>query len=98
MHAVINHLRVSGPPGDGAIRSLQDEAIPAARKIDGCLGVHLVQLADDHLVMIVLADRPETLQRISSEVGSPWVGTHLAPLFTAPPERAVGAVLGSSEL
>jgi hypothetical protein len=43
--------------------------------------------------MLVVGETPEALQRISAEVGGPWVQEHLAPHFAAPPDRHVGEIV-----
>jgi hypothetical protein len=96
VHAVINHLTVSVPPAKETVRDLQQNALKAAMAVDGIIGMHLVQVADDHLVMLIFGEHPEALQRMSKEVGSPWIEHNLGPLLTRPPDRAVGEVLAST--
>jgi hypothetical protein len=96
VHVVVNHLTVSGPPADAVIGDLQRNALSAAAAIDGIVDVHLAKVDDTHLIMLIVGDSPAALERLSSEVGSPWVQANLGPLFTAPPNRSVGEVLAST--
>jgi hypothetical protein len=96
VHAVINHLRVSVPPAAETVRDLQQNALKAAMAVDGIIGVHLVKVADDHLVMLIFGEHPQALQRLSAEVGSPWIERNIGPLLTRPPDRMVGEVLAST--
>lgn len=98
MHMVINHLTVSAPPTPDSVADLQDRALVEAVAIEGVREVSLVQVDEHHLVFVIVGDTPEALERLSQQVGGPWVQAHLGPLFTEPPERSVGTVLASTRL
>ncbi len=96
MHAVVNHLSVARPPTSDVVADLQERALVEAAAIPGILDVHLVQVDERHLVMIIVGEDLEALGRLSEEVGSPWVQEHLGPLFVSPPNRVVGEVLATT--
>jgi hypothetical protein len=43
-----------------------------------------------------MADSPETLERIATDIGSPWMRANVVPLLAGPPQRSVGPVLAGS--
>lgn len=96
MHVVVNHLRFASPPPRSAIDSMQGDAGERLRAIEGFEAVHLCRVDDEHYILIVQADSAATLERISQEVGGPWVTEHLAPHFAGPPDRSVAEVVGSA--
>lgn len=98
MHMVINHLTVSAPPSPDAVVDLQHRALVEAAAIDGVLDVSLVLVDEHHLVFVIAGETPESLERLSQQVGGPWVQEHLGPLLTGHPERSVGTVLASTRL
>ena len=96
MHLVVNHLRFSTPPPQSAVDAIHGAAGDQLRTIDGFRAVHFCRVDDEHYVLVVEADTPEALERISQEVGGPWVTEHLAPHFSAPPDRSVAEVIASA--
>ncbi len=47
-------------------------------------------------MLLILADTTETLDRLTTEVGSPWMMEHVVPLLSGPPERHIGPVVATS--
>jgi hypothetical protein len=68
----------------------------AMRAIDGFEGFQVVHTGASEVVLLILGDTVETLDRIASEVGSPWMVANVAPLLAAPPERHIGPVIASA--
>jgi hypothetical protein len=68
------------------------------RSIEGFRAFHVVQVADDHAILIIIGDTPEALNKVATEVGSPWMSANILPLLAAQPERHIGSFLVSSEL
>lgn len=96
MHVVVNHLYFDRPVPAEALVVLEEQALPACRKIPGFVSAQLVRVDDQHHIMVVFGQTPETLAAVSSGPGGDWVGTHLRPLLSRPPERYVGEVLRAS--
>lgn len=94
MHIVVNHLHLGRPVPVDALIALAEEALPACRQIPGFVSAQLVRVDDEHHMMVVIGESEETLSAVSGGPGGAWVGTHLRPLLTRPPERYVGEVLG----
>ncbi len=94
MHAVVNNLRFAQDV-DPALFSSMDEVVPQMQSIAGFVGAHVVQTSSRDVVLVILADSPETLDRVATEVGSPWMLANVVPLLAGPPDRRVGPVLVS---
>jgi hypothetical protein len=95
--AVVNHLHFREPPDPDLFSRAETEVVPQARAIEGFRGLHVVQVAPDHFVLIITGDDLEVLDRVANEVGSPWMMTHVVPLLASPPERHVGPVVATSD-
>jgi hypothetical protein len=67
------------------------------KAIEGCRAFHVVQVGDDHAILVVLGDAPDVLNKVATEVGSPWMSASVVPLLATPPERHIGANVASSE-
>lgn len=95
MHAVINHLRFKDPI-DPALLIRAEELAPQMRRIEGFRGFSIVQVADDHAVLVIMGDDGEVLDRLATEVGSPWMRENVLPLLASPPQRHLGPVIASA--
>jgi len=95
MHAVVNHLRFSDDV-DPTLFAAMEDLIPQMAAIDGLVRVQVVQTSPTEVTLLIFAVDAETLDRIATEVGSPWMLANVVPLLAAPPDRRVGAVLVSS--
>lgn len=93
MHAVVNHLTFKEPvPGDLFARG-EAELGPAMRAIDGFGGFQVAQVSDTEVVLLIFGADEGVVDRIATEVGSPWMREHIVPLLAAPPDRKVGPVI-----
>lgn len=63
------------------------------RAIKGFRGFEVVQTSEHD---VILGDSVEVLDRIATEVGSPWMREHVVPLLDGPPQRHIGPSLASS--
>ena len=94
---MVNHLYFTGPLPPEALIALELEALPACREISGFVSAQLVRVDDEHHIMVVFGETPETLAAVSGGPGGAWVGRYLNPLLSRPPERYVGEVLRAPE-
>jgi hypothetical protein len=94
---VVNHLHFREPPNPELFARAEREVVPRAREIEGFRGLHIVQAAPDHFILIITGDDPEVLDRVATEVGSPWMTAHVVPLLASPPERHLGPLIATSE-
>ncbi len=98
MHAVVNRLRLnSAIPPDVWARA-QAELPSRTRGIQGVDAFHVFELGPEDLVRIIVAETPETLDRIASEVGNTWMREHVLPHLAEPPSRQIGKVVASSAM
>jgi hypothetical protein len=95
--AVVNHLHFREPPSPELFACAEAEVVPQARDIEGFLGLHIVQAAPDHFILIITGETPEVLDRVATEVGSPWMVAHVVPLLASPPERHIGPLVATSD-
>jgi hypothetical protein len=95
--AVINHLHFRDAPSPDLFARAEDEVVPQAREIEGFRGLHVLEVAPDHYILIIIGDTPEVLDRVATEVGSPWMMTNVVPLLASPPERHVGPLVATSD-
>jgi hypothetical protein len=90
---VINHLRFKEPPDPALFEAVELDFVPQARSIEGFRGVHIAQAAPDHFILILFGDDTDALERVATEVGSPWMVANVVPLLVAPPERHLGSLV-----
>ena len=95
--AVVNHLHFREPPSPDLFARAEDEVVPQARGIEGFRALHVVQVAPDHFILIIVGDDAESLDRVAAEVGSPWMMTHVVPLLVSPPERHIGPLVATTD-
>lgn len=95
MHAVINHLRLKEPISDDVWDLTERELAARCREIEGFDSAKVVRIADDHIVLVIVADSAATLDRIATEAGNDFMVEHVIPHLAEPPQRAIGEVVAS---
>ena len=93
MHAVVNHLHFTAPVDSDIFAAMQTHLAPYMRTFEGFKGFTVIQVAEDHIVLIITGTGPDVLDRIATEVGSPWMKANIVPLLSRPPERVIGPVV-----
>ncbi|MEO8897945.1 MAG: hypothetical protein ABI473_04490 [Candidatus Dormibacter sp.] len=96
MHAVINSLRFKNSVDPALFTLAEQELAQGMRTVEGFKSFHVVQVAADHVVPVIVGDDAEVLDRLATEVGSPWMVANVVPLLAAPPDRRIGPVLAST--
>ena len=61
--------------------------------IDGVSDFHLVRCGDEMLVLVILADNAQALDRLRDEVGNDGMRPKVIPHAAGPPERMAGEVV-----
>ncbi len=96
MAAVVNILRFKDPVDPALFTMATKELVPRMREIEGFQALHVVQTGESEVVLLILGDSVEVLDRVATEVGSPWMVANVLPLLVAPPERHIGPLIASS--
>ena len=97
MAAVVNILRFKDPVDPSLFTTATSELVPRMREIEGFQALHVLQTAETEVVLLILGDTVEVLDRVATEVGSPWMVANVVPLLVAPPERHIGPLIASSD-
>ena len=66
---------------------------PHIRTFEGFKGFTVIQVAEDHIVLIITGTGLDVLDRFATEVRSPWMKANIVPLLSRPPERVIGPVV-----
>ena len=73
MYAVVNHMKLSKSLDDSIIGRMNSELMSDIAKMPGVDNAICVQVSDDGIVVIVMCESAESLERVHQEVGLPWV-------------------------
>lgn len=91
---VVNHLRLAAPLPDSVISAAEDVCVQIIAA--GGQSAGLAQVDERHAILVLTFPDLETEQRISSEIGGPWMRENVVPLLAAPPERSSGTLLAGN--
>ncbi|MGN6473561.1 MAG: hypothetical protein ACTHK4_07935 [Mycobacteriales bacterium] len=97
MHAVVNRLRLSAPIPTEVWSRAQLEVPPLARQVPGFKALYVIETSEHEVVLLVVGDSAETLDRVATEVGNSWMRENVIPYLAEPPDRQVGKVVATSE-
>jgi hypothetical protein len=94
VHVVVNHLHLRDAVTDTTVQAAQEavQGVVAA----GGLAAHVVEVDDRHLILVLMFAGPEDAERVSREVGGPWMRENIVPLLARDTERSVGEVIASA--
>ena len=94
MHVVVNHLHFRDPVTDTTVEALRDAA---QQVVDaGGLAARVLKVDDTHLILLLDFRSPQDADRVSREIGGPWMRDHIVPLLAGSTERNVGEVIASA--
>ena len=94
MHVVINHLRLTQPVSDETVQTAQEGVRLVVDA--GAIAARVAKVDERHLVLILDFSTAEDADRVSREVGGPWMRENIAPLLAGDTERSVGEVIASA--
>jgi hypothetical protein len=91
---VVNHLRFREPVAGATAEASRD----AVRRIvdAGGLAAQVLRVDDRHLILVLTFASAADADRVSKEIGGPWMREHVIPLLAEPTERSVGEVIASA--
>ena len=93
MRIVVNHLTFEQPPPPAVIeaaRAAGQEVVDA-----GGLAFHLVRVDETHVILVLFFPDLETEERVTREIGGPWMREHVLPLLAEPTRRSSGEAIVS---
>lgn len=92
MFAVINHLHLSVPVAQ--LRQQAEQDLGALLdSLPGCQGFYLVQVEEQHAVVVILWDTPEHAMNGAQTIGPGWFNRHVAPYLSTEQQRSLGEVV-----
>jgi hypothetical protein len=94
MHVVVNHLHLRDPVEDATVEALTEVVQPVVDA--GALAAQVAKVDDRHLILILEFGSLGDADRVSREVGGPWMREHIVPLLSADTERSVAEVIASA--
>ena len=97
MAGVVNHLRFKEAVDPQLFARAERDLTSQMGAIGGCQGFHVIQTSDTELVLVILGDDVDVLNRLAREVGSPWMTANVAPLLAGPPDRHIVPTIASSQ-
>lgn len=95
MYAVVNFLSFREPIPAGLFAGAERDLCAPMQAIPGFAGLRIVQPSDTEAILLIFGDSPDTLDRLATEVGSPWMRANVVPLLSGPPQRHVGPFVAS---
>jgi hypothetical protein len=93
---VVNLLKFKEPVDTRLFAAHEADLAAKMRAIDGFRGFHVVHDSETTVVLIIHGDTPEVLNRVATEVGSPWMVEHIVPLLAGPPDRHIGPLIATT--
>jgi hypothetical protein len=63
----------------------------------GALAARVAKIDETHLILILEFPSAEDADRISREVGGPWMRENIRPLLAGDTERSVGEVIAAAQ-
>jgi hypothetical protein len=97
VHAVVNRLRLKSAIPPEVWERAQAEVPTRARTIPGFHALHIIEVSEYEVVLVVIAETAEALDRIANEIGNTWMRENVIPHLAAPPDRQVGRVVATSD-
>jgi hypothetical protein len=94
VHVVVNHLHLRE-----ALPQASVQTFPAAMQavVDaGAVAAEVVEVSDDHLILVLTFATADDAQRVAREVGGPWMREHIVPLLAGDTQRSLGKVVASA--
>jgi hypothetical protein len=97
VYAVVNHLHFSQPIDPVLFAGAKKDLLPRMQAIEGCDAFHAIRTSEKDAFLVILGDNAEVLDRVATEVGSPWMHADVLPLLAGPPDRHIGPIITSTQ-
>jgi hypothetical protein len=91
MRVVVNHLSFTKPISESVVAAARE----GARLLQdaGGLEFRFVKAGEQEAFLVLAFPDAETEERVSAEVGGPWMREHIVPLLDGPPRRVSGELV-----
>lgn len=93
MHAVVNRIQLGEPLTDEDLAAARRDLATAAPAIQGLAALHILRTDDGDLLVLVLGDDEDALERTRTKLGNTWMREHVIPHAAGAPERTVAEAL-----
>jgi hypothetical protein len=96
MAAFVNLLRFKDAVDPDLFAEAERDLTPQMRAVEGFQDFFAIQTSDTEVILLILGDDVDALNRLGTEVGSPWMMAHVVPLLAEPPDLYIGPTNASS--
>ena len=93
MFTLVNHHRLSEPIPESAYAALT--ARFAEMRDLGLRTFQIIEVADDHVILVAVFDSAEAADTVSELIGSPWLREYVIPRLSSPTEQSFGEAIYS---
>jgi hypothetical protein len=93
MFTLVNHHRLSEPILESAYTALSAR-FEEMREL-GLRTFQIIEVAEDHVILVAVFDSAEAADTVSEAIGSPWLGEHVIPRLSSPTEQSFGEAIYS---
>lgn len=94
--AVVNLLTFKDTVDPDLFARAERDLTPAMRAVPGFQDFHAIQVSPTEVVLIILGEDVDVLERLATEIGSPWMVANVVPLLAGPPNRQIGPTIATS--
>jgi hypothetical protein len=93
MYTLVNHHRLSEPIPESAYAALTAR-FDEMREL-GLRTFQIIEVAEDHVILVAVFDSAEAGDAVSEAIGSPWLREYVIPRLSSPTEQSFGEALCS---
>ena len=97
VHVVVNRVRLKEPIDDAVFEAAQREMPARVSEITGIRSFHVARAGDEELLVVIVGDDEDAIDRMRDEVGNEWMRANVVPHAASPPDRVVGEVVAVFE-
>jgi hypothetical protein len=90
---LVNHHRLSEPIPEAAYAALS--ARFAEMRELGLRTFQIIEVAEDHVILVAVFDSAEAADTVSESIGSPWLREYVIPRLSSPTEQSFGEAICS---
>jgi hypothetical protein len=88
MFTLVNHHHLSEPIPESAYAAVT-ERFTEMRDL-GLRTFQIINVADDHVILVAVFESAEAADAVSESIGSPWLREYVIPRLSSPTEQSFG--------